>query len=94
MEFSYLGKPIYPTKSVLDELSKSDLDLHDVQLILEKGCIVRKRKKELMEKCMQKGNKVVNVVAVDMGSYFKLIHAGEFTLSKKFKKLLSDKNGI
>jgi len=37
---------------------------------------------------------VVNVVVVDMDNYYKLIHIGEFTLSKKFRKLMMDKNGI
>ena len=41
-----------------------------------------------------KSNKVINVVVVDLGDYYKLIHAGKFTLSKKFKKLMRDKNGI
>ena len=90
MDFDYNGKPILPTKTALNELSEIDLNLYDVPEILEKGFEIRKRKKNIIERGVQKGSKVVNVVVVDMGNYYKLIHAGEFTLSKKFKKLLRD----
>ncbi len=91
MNFKYKGKPIVPTKTALDELSNIDLDLYDVPEILEKGFEIRKRSKNITERGIQKGNKVVNVVVVDMGGFYKLIHAGEFTLTKKFKKMMRDK---
>ncbi len=91
MEFTYKGKPIMPTKTALNELSDIDLDLYDVPEILEKGVELRKRKKNITERAVTKGNKIINVVVVDMGNYYKLIHAGKFTLTKKFKKLMRDK---
>ena len=94
MSFEHKGKPIIPTKTALSELSDIGLNLHDVPEILEKGFEIRKRSKNIAERGIQRGNKVVNVVVVDVGSYYKLIHAGEFTLTKKFKKLMRDKNGI
>ena len=94
MGFTYKGKPIFPTKTALNELSEIDVNLYEVPEILEKGFIVRKRAKDITERGVQRGNKIINVVVVDLGKYYKLIHAGEFTLSKKFKKLMSGKNGI
>ena len=93
MDFTYKAKPILPTKTALDELSDIGMDLGKVPEILENGFEIRKRKKNIIERGIQRGNKVVNVVVVDLGDYYKLIHAGEFTLSKKFKKMVS-KNGI
>ena len=94
MNFTYKGKPILPTKTALNELSEIDVNLHKIPDILEKGFEIRKRKKNITERGIQRGNKIINVVVVDLGDYYKLIHAGEFTLSKKFKKLMRDKNGI
>lgn len=94
MDIIYNGKPIFPTKQALTELSEINLSLSDVPEILEKGFEIRKRKKDIIEKGVQKGNKIINVVVVDMDRYYKLIHAGEFTLTKKFKKLIRRKNGI
>jgi len=95
MQFAFKGKPIMPTKAAMDELSDIDLDLYDVPHILEEGFELRKRKENVIEKAVQKGSKVINVVVVDMGNYYKLIHAGEFTLTEKFKKLARrHKNGF
>jgi len=94
VSFTYRGKPIFPTKTVLNELSEIDLNLYEVPNILESGFEIRKRKKNVIERCVQRGNKAINVVVVDLGDYYKLIHAGEFTLSKKFKKLMRHKDGI
>ena len=94
MNFTYKGKPILPTKAALNELSEIDLNLYEVPEVLEKGFEIRKRKGNIVEKGIQRGNKVINVVVVDLGDYYKLIHAGEFTLSKKFKNLMREKNGI
>jgi len=94
MNFNYKGKPVLPTKIALDELNEIGMDLHEAIKILENGFAIRKRAKNIVEKCAQKGNKIINVVVVDLGNYYKLIHAGEFTLSKKFKRLMADKNGI
>ena len=94
MDFTYRGKPIFPTKTALNELSEIDVNLYEVPEILEKGFEIRKRAKNIIERGIKRGSKVINVVVVDLGDYYKLIHAGEFTLSKKFKKLMRDKNGI
>ncbi len=94
MNFTYRGKPILPTKTALNELSEIDLNLYEIPEILEKGLEIRKRAKNIVERGIQRGNKIINVVVVDSGNYYKLIHAGEFTLSKKFKKLMRGKNGI
>lgn len=94
MDFAYKGKPILPTKTALNELSEIDVNLYEVPEILEKGFDVKKRAKNITERGIQRGNKIINVVVVDLGNYYKLIHAGQFTLSKKFKKLMRDKNGI
>ena len=94
MDFTYKGKPIFPTKTALNELSEIDVNLYEVPEILENGFEIRKRKKNIIERGIQRGNKVISVVVVYLGGYYKLIHAGEFTLSKKFKKLRRDKNGI
>ncbi len=94
MGFTYKGKPIFPTKTALTELSEIGVDLYEVPEILEKGFEIRKRAKSITERGIQRGNKVINVVVVELEDYYKLIHAGEFTLSKKFKKLVRGKNGI
>jgi len=94
MDFTYKGKPVLPTKTALNELDEINLNLYEVPEILEKGFEIRKRKGNIIERGIQRGNKVINVVAVDLGDYYKLIHVGEFTLSKKFKKLMRMKNGI
>ena len=94
MNFTYKEKPIMPTKIALDELSEINLDLYKVVKILEKGFQIRKRKKNIVELAFIKGNKIINVVVVDMGNYYKLIHVGKFTVSKKFKKLRRFKNGF
>jgi len=88
------GKPIMPTKTAMDELSDINLDLYEVPKILEEGFELRKRKENIIERAIKKGNKIINVVVVDIGNYYKLIHAGEFTLTKKFKKLMRDKNEL
>ncbi len=94
MPFIYKGKPLFPTKEALTELSDCDVSPEDALHILESGFEIRKRKKHITEKGIQRGNKVINIVAVDMGSYYKLIHAGKFTLSKKFRKLTRKQHGF
>ncbi|HLD87043.1 MAG TPA: hypothetical protein VJB12_03180 [Candidatus Nanoarchaeia archaeon] len=93
MGVSFNGKPLVPTKTASEELVDIDFDLERVPDILETGFEIRKREKGVIERGIPRGKKVVNVVVVDRGDFFKLIHAGEFTLSKKFRKLAGDKNG-
>ena len=94
MDFTYKEKLLMPTKTALNELSEIDLNLYEVPEILENGFQIRKRKKNVVERAIRRGNKIINVVVVDVGDYYKLIHVGEFTLTKKFKKLMRNKNGI
>jgi len=85
--FSYKGKPIIPTKTALNELSNINLNLYEIPTILTKGFRLRKRKHSITEKAIIKGKKIINVVVVDLGNAYKLIHVGEFTISKKFKQI-------
>jgi hypothetical protein len=94
VELTYNNKPVMPTKTAMDELSDNNLDLYKAIEILETGFPIRKRQENVIEKGIRKGNKIINVVAVDMGNYYKLIHAGKFTLTKKFKKLIGEKNEL
>ena len=80
MNFTYKGKPIVPTKNALNELSEIDVNLYEVPEILEKGFEIRKRKKNIIERGVRRGNKVINVVVVDLGDYYKLIHAVLFLI--------------
>ena len=86
MDFTFNGKPIFPTKEAMDELSDVGLDLHDAIAIMQEGFVVRKRKRNIIERAIKRGNKIINIVAVDMGNYYKLIHAGKFSYNKKFNK--------
>ena len=94
MEFTYKGKPVIPTKTAMNELSELNLDLYKAIEILEKGFQLRKRKKNIIEKAIIKRNKIINIVIIDMNNYYKLIHAGKFSLTKKFKKIIRQKNHI
>ncbi len=86
MSFTYNGKPILSTKVAVDELSHLGLHFEHVCRILEKGFPIRKRRKNIIEKGILNGTKIINVVVVDMGNYYKLIHVGKFTTKGKFKK--------
>lgn len=95
MDFIYQEKPLLPTKAALNELSDLGLDLYNVIEILKQGFVLRKRKKNIIEKAIRKGNKIINVVVVDLSDYYKLIHAGQFSINKKFMKLMrKNKNGF
>lgn len=95
MDFTYQGKPLLPTKTALDELSNVDIDLYKAIEMLEQGFNLRKRKKHVIKKAIRSSNKIISIVVIDQGTYYKLIHAGEFSISKKFMKLMRDnKNGF
>ena len=73
------------------------IDMYKVVDILNQGfdCPRSKREKHIEEKCLQKGNKIIKVVVIDKETYYKIIHVGKFTVSRKFKKTLKvsgDKN--
>lgn len=77
----YQNKEIKATKSASDELWHLRKDLWDVLIILEDGyeCSRSKRKKNIIERCIRKGNVVFKAVVVDLDDYFLLIHFGKFT---------------
>ena len=82
---TYEGKHVIPTKTAMYELDRIDVTLHEAITILHHGFIVRKRKKNTIEKGAMRGSKIINIVAVNSGTHYKIIHAGTFTYTKKFK---------
>lgn len=88
---TYENKPIIPDykRGVLSELEKELLDLDDVVEILEKGfdCSTSKRDVAILERCIQKKDKIIKVVVEDAGEYWILRHVGSFKISrKKFRR--------
>lgn len=83
----YCGKPVIPDykRGVLSELEKEDLDLEDVVAILETGfdCSASKRDKSILERCVQKKNRIIKVVVEEGEEYWGLRHVGSFRLSRK-----------
>ena len=63
----------------------NDIFLDDVVKILEEGfdCSRSKRKKNIYERCIQKGKIIIKVVVADTGEHLVLTHVGKFTASKK-----------
>lgn len=98
-EPTYQGLPIIPVqtrrgqKNVIDELAKHGMDLDDVAGILNEGydCSRSKRRKGVLEKCIDRGNKTIKVV-VQQGyiefegkECWELIHVGIFTKRQRQK---------
>jgi type II secretory pathway component PulF len=83
--FEWNGKPLIPTKHALDEMDNAGIDMYKAVEILDEGfdCSRSKRKANVVERCITRGNKVLKVVVADVGSYYKIIHAGEFTEKKR-----------
>lgn len=81
----YQEKEIKATKNASEELWQCKKDLWDVLEILEKGydCSTSKRKANILERCMRKGNNVFKAVVADVNDYFLLIHFGKFTYKKR-----------
>lgn len=90
----YKNLPVIPVqtrrggKNVLDELAKEGLDLFDVAEILENGYKThRKRRKDVIERCINKGNKTIEVVVQKSFCFeeevWEIIHAGSFTKKKR-----------
>lgn len=71
----------------LDELLKHGIDLYDVEEILNEGydCSRSKRRKGVLERCIDKGNKTIKVVVqqgfieLDGKECWELIHVGKFS---------------
>ena len=92
-EPAYQGLPIITVqtrrgqKNVLDELVKYGMDLYDVEEILNEGydCSRSKRRKGVLEKCIDRGNKTIKVVVqrgyieLDGKECWELIHVGKFS---------------
>ena len=81
----YQNKEIKATKNASEEMWNHKKDLWDVYEILEKGydCSTSKRKANVLEKCIRKGNDVFKTVVVDCGDYFLTIHFGKFTYKRR-----------
>jgi hypothetical protein len=81
----YLKKEIKATKNAANELWRFKKDLWDILEILENGydCSRSKRKINVLEKCVRKGNNIFKAVVVDLNDYLLLIHFGKFTYKKR-----------
>ena len=90
----YKGLRIEPTLSATRELLKYDKDLTDVLEILNEGydCGASKRRSNIIEKCIQKGNKEFKAVVAKTTikypdgykeSVWRLIHFGKVTFRKR-----------
>ena len=90
---SWKHKPVLPLRSAQDEMFDNDLMLHEVVDILAQGfdCSRSKRKKNTYERCIQKGKKIIKIVAVDVGDHFVITHVGTFTASKRKLQQLKKK---
>lgn len=82
----FQGLSIVPTKTAHQEMEASDMDLFDVCAILEDGynCSSSKRKKNVVEKCLDRKRKTYKVVIAKSYNYSRqediwlLIHVGVF----------------
>ncbi|MCK4327729.1 MAG: hypothetical protein KAW41_04600 [Candidatus Diapherotrites archaeon] len=80
------GLRVVPTRAAARELDRLHFTVHDAIEVLEEGydCARSKRKKNVLEKCVKKGNKTIKiVVARCYNSFLKkeawlIIHAGKF----------------
>ena len=90
----YKGLKIEPPLSATRELLKHDKDLTDVLEILEDGydCGASKRKKNIIEKCIRKGDKEFKAVVAKtrvkypdkyIETVCRLIHFGRITFKKR-----------
>lgn len=87
----YRNKPLQLTRSATLELIQLALDIDDVVDILEFGQSVKKRKHRTIEKWLPEGKHIYNVVIVDVGDVWRVIHVGRFTKTKKKMRLLHEK---
>ncbi len=86
LDVRYQELKIDVSKAAATELLKHNMDLYDVKKVLEEGSTSpRKRKKETVEKWLNKGNKTIEVVVVKVYDEvikqhkWLLIHCGIFT---------------
>lgn len=83
----YEGKPVIPDykSGVLSELEEEGLNLDDVVEILETGfdCSASKRDRAILERCVQRKNRIIKVVVEEGEEYWGLRHVGSFKLKRK-----------
>ena len=67
----YKGLPLVPSGSVANELYKCNLSLRDILDVLEQGydCAKSKRKKGIIERCLDRKKKTTRVVIVKAYNY-------------------------
>jgi len=94
---TYQGLPIISVqtrraqKNVLDELVQHGMDLDDVKEVLNLGydCSRSRRRKDVLERCLDRGDKTIKVVVqrgfivLDGKDCWELIHVGEFTRRRR-----------
>ncbi len=85
---------LVPSASAYKELEDLVLDLNDVKKILEQGfdCSKGKRGKDVLERCLREGNKVLRAVVVkDFNKFFKsdvwvVIHISKHAWKKEYSE--------
>lgn len=96
-ELKYKGYRILPTLSASRELVEHGYSIYDVVNILENGydCSASKRRANIEEKCLKKGNKEIKaVIALTTVTYpdkfteavWRLVHFGITTYKKRRRK--------
>ncbi len=67
----YQGKPLIPSGAASDEMITYGLSLADVLHILENGydCSIKRRRSNIIERCVDSGNKTTKVVAAEVLYY-------------------------
>ena len=96
-DVKYNGLRIEPTLSASRELMNEGKDLNDVLEILEGGydCSASKRKYNIMEKCLKKGDKEYKAVVAETEvtypdnyteKIWRLIHFGKITYKKQRRR--------
>lgn len=96
-DMTYRGMRIEPTLSASRELMEHDKGLYDVLKILKNGydCSPSKRKGNLIEKGLRRGNKESRVVLAETEitypdksreSVFRIIHFGKIAYKKERRK--------
>ena len=97
LDITFNGMRIEPTLSASRELVREGKDLYDILSILEDGydCSTSKRKKNIIEKCLRKGNKEYKAVLAEtevtypdgyIEKVLRLIHFGKSTYNKKRRR--------
>ena len=75
-------------RNVSAEMALCGLKMEDVISILDEGSQVKKRKKRIIEKWLQCGNRIRIAVVEDCNEYWLLRHVGEIKATRRKLKLL------